>query len=201
MPKRLRRTVTAILIALSAGLAGAALPAASAKPILMPTLQGEISRQHQVWEQHVFAPVGTLQPPAPPCPENGLLPSPFSNCGLPEFPATTLPYPGNMAYWGGHVQTTPHVYLVFWGWGENGAFPAGEPCGSEPIVEGSITATLPCDPDGAGRYMANWVHQLGGTQWAGTQTQYYQAVDERLGRDDRAAHHQRHRPAGRDLGR
>jgi hypothetical protein len=45
----------------------------------------------------------TLTPPAPPCPESGMLPSPFSNCGLPETPATSLPYMGNMAYWGGHV--------------------------------------------------------------------------------------------------
>ncbi len=75
--------------------------------ILMPTLTGEIAAQHQIWSQHVFAPVGRLQPPAPPCPESGTLPAPFSNCGLPEFPATTLPTPGNMAYWGGHVQTQP----------------------------------------------------------------------------------------------
>jgi serine protease len=181
MPKRLCRIAIVTLLALGAGLAGTALSTASAKPILMPTLQGEVAQQHQIWEKHVFAPVGSLQPPAPPCPENGMLPAPFSNCGLPEFPATTLPYPGNMAYWGGHVQTNPHIYLVFWGWGENGAFPAGQPCQSEQIVEGSTTATLPCDPDGAGKYMANWVYQLGGTQWAGTQSQYYQTAKDASG--------------------
>src|ERR1700744_5327330 len=103
---------------------GCGAAAASAKTILMPTLKKEVQAQRAIWQQHVFAPVGSLQPPAPPCPENGMLPSPFSNCGLPEAPATTLPYPGNMAYYGGHVQTRPHVYLVFWGWGEKGAFPA-----------------------------------------------------------------------------
>ncbi|MGH2881647.1 MAG: hypothetical protein ACRDPA_02915, partial [Solirubrobacteraceae bacterium] len=97
-----------------------------------------------------------------------------SNCGLPEAPATTLPYPGNMAYYGGHVQVTPKEYLVLWGWGEKGAFPASQTCSSEAITEGSFTATLACDPDGAGKYMADFVQQLGGTQWAGEQTQYYQ---------------------------
>jgi hypothetical protein len=160
--------------ALAAGLLCLGAATASAKPILMPTLQNAIQAQKNIWNQHVFAPAGALQPPAPPCPENGLLPSPFSNCGLPEAPATTLPYPGNMAYYGGHVQTKPHVYLVYWGWGEKGAFPVGQPCAAETITEGTTTATLKCDPDGAGKYMANWVYQLGGTQWAGEQTQYYQ---------------------------
>src|SRR5580693_3186669 len=148
--------------------------AASADPILMPTLTKEIKSQRQIWSGHVFAPAGSLQPPAPPCPENGMLPSPFSNCGLPEFPATTLPVLGNMSYYGGHVQTTPKEYLVFWGWGESGAFPASDTCSSESITEGSLSATLACDPDGAGKYMADWVQQLGGTQWAGEQTQYYE---------------------------
>ncbi len=181
MFKRFTRIGFATLAAIGAGLLSVVVPAASAKPIYLPTLQGEIATQNQIWEQHVFAPVGKLQPPAPPCPESGLLPSPLSNCGLPEFPATTLPYPGNMAYWGGHVQTNPHIYVVYWGWGENGAFPSNEPCTAEKITEGTTTATLKCDPDGAGKYIANWVSQLGGTQWAGVQTQYYQTVNDSAG--------------------
>ncbi|MGH2876726.1 MAG: hypothetical protein ACRDNJ_14025 [Solirubrobacteraceae bacterium] len=176
-----KRSLAGTTVALAAGLLALAAPAALAKPILMPTLTKEISDQQQIWRAHTFAPQGDLQPPAPPCPENGMLPSPLSNCGLPEAPATTAPYPGNMAYWGGHVQTDPHVYLVFWGWGEKGAFPAGEPCIAEHLVEGSVRATLACDPDGAGRYMADWVSQLGGTQWAGVQTQYYQTVNDASG--------------------
>jgi serine protease len=147
----------------------------------MPTIGKEVQTQTGIWQQHVFAPVGKLQPPAPPCPESGMLPAPFSNCGLPEFPATTLPYPGNMSYWGGHVQTNPKVYLVYWGWGERGAFPATQACASQRIVEGTTTATLRCDPDGAGRYMADWAYQLGGTQWAGVQTQYYKTVADSSG--------------------
>jgi hypothetical protein len=179
MSKRFAAGACTMIAVVAAGLLSTG--AASAKPIFMPTVQAEIQSQQQYWQQHTFAPKGKIQPPAPPCPENGLLPSPFSNCGLPEAPATTLPYLGNMAYWGGHVQASPHVYIVYWGWGQKGAFPAGEPCQAENIVEGTTTATLKCDPDGAGRYMANWVYQLGGTQWAGVQSQYYQTVKDPAG--------------------
>ena len=37
-------------------------------------------------------------------------------------PVAGEPAPVNMAYFGGHVQVTPKIYLVFWGWGEPGAF-------------------------------------------------------------------------------
>jgi hypothetical protein len=171
MNTRLIRGAGAIV---AAGLISFGAQAASAKPILMPTLQKEVQSQRAIWQNHVFAPAGSLQPPAPPCPENGLLPSPFSSCGLPEAPATTLPYPGNMAYYGGHVVTNPKVYIVYWGWGESGAFPSSQTCGPETITEGSVSATLACDPDGAGKYMADFVDQMGATNWAGVQTQYYQ---------------------------
>jgi hypothetical protein len=173
MNRRIARMLGAVTVVVALAATGAT--AASAKPILMPTISKEIAKQKAIWHQHVFAPAGSLQPPAPPCPENGMLPSPFSNCGLPEFPATTLPFPGNMAYWGGHVQTAPKVYVVYWGWGESGAFPASQTCTPETITEGSSSATLACDPDGAGKYMADWVSELGGTQWAGVQDQYYQS--------------------------
>jgi serine protease len=166
------RAVGAALVV--TGILGATAVTASAKPILMLNAKREAQAQRAIWQQHVFAPVGSLQPPAPPCPESGTLPSPFSNCGLPEFPATTLPVPGNMAYYGGHVQTTPKEYLVFWGWGESGAFPASQTCTPENLTEGTFTATLACDPDGAGKYMADFVQQMGGTDWAGVQDQYYQ---------------------------
>jgi len=96
--------------------------------------------------------------------------------------ATTLPWMGNMAYYGGHVQATPHVYLIYWGWGESGAFPASQKCAAESITEGTISAALKCDPDRAGKYMADWAFQLGGTRWAGVQTQYYQTVKDPAGR-------------------
>jgi serine protease len=142
----------------------------SAKPIVMPTIAKRLAQ-----EPAIQAVDQALTPPAPPCPESGYLPAPFSNCGLPETPATSLPFMGNMAYWGGPVQVHPKEYIVYWGWGEPGAFP-GQACASESITEGSISATLACDPDGAGKYMADFVHQMGGTGWAGVSTQYYQST-------------------------
>jgi serine protease len=142
--------------------------AAAANPILMPTTSKRLQQ-----EAAIHTADQSLTPPAPPCPESGFLPSPFSNCGLPETPATSLPFMGNMAYWGGPVQVHPKDYLVFWGWGEHGAFP-GQTCAPENLTEGSITATLACDPDGAGKYMADFVQQMGGTAWANVSTQYYQ---------------------------
>src|SRR6201998_1870567 len=123
---------------------------ASASPIVMPTIATRL-----VQEPAIHAADQGLTPPAPPCPESGYLPAPFSNCGLPETPATSLPFMGNMAYWGGPVQVHPREYIVYWGWGESGAFP-GQACAPENITEGAISATLACDPDGAGKYMADF---------------------------------------------
>jgi serine protease len=67
-----------------------------------------------------------------------------------------------MAYFGGHVQVTPKVYLVFWGWGEPGAFDHTTP--------GFPTY----DPDGAAAQMTNFIRAVGGTNWANVSTQYYQ---------------------------
>jgi serine protease len=171
MNRRLLGGAGATLALAAAGVLACGATIASAKPILMLNLHKEQAKQQAYWQQHTLAPLGPIQPPAPPCPENGLSPT---GCGIPEAPATTLPWLGNMAYYGGHVQTSPKVYLVYWGWGEKGAFPSSQTCSSETITEGATTATLACDPDGAGKYMADWVYQLGGTPWAGVQTQYYQ---------------------------
>ena len=44
-------------------------------------------------------------------------------CCIPGPPARAgEPTPANMAYFGGHVQVKPKIYLVFWGWGQPGAF-------------------------------------------------------------------------------
>lgn len=123
-----------------------------------------------------------LQPPAPPCPiPPGVVPvvagTTVGPCIKgPEFPVTTVPNVGNMAYWGGRVQVHPHIYLVYLGWGRRGAFK--HPCGAPvTLVEGRIRAVLRCDPDRAGKRMADFVSQLGGTGWAGVQSQYYQVVN------------------------
>jgi len=91
----------------------------------------------------------TLQPPPACC-----LP-------VPEEPAGQ-PAPINMAYFGGHVQVTPKVYLVLWGWGEAGAF-------------SHTTPGMPNnDPDGAGARMIAFLGAIGGTSWTGVSTQYYE---------------------------
>jgi hypothetical protein len=130
-----------------------------------------------------------------PCPENGVLyPSPvpsinfpnevsyllglsgvpwvFGNCGVSELPAAGAPWMGPMAYYGGHVQVHPKEYVIYWGWNQAG-FP-GRSCSPEAFSEGTINVALPCDPDAAGKYMADFVHQMGGTSWAGVSTQYYE---------------------------
>jgi hypothetical protein len=150
----------------SAAIAAAAVLAfagtASANSIFMPNFVKEA--------QHEQA-SGGLVPPAPPCPQNVI----GQSCSIvPETPALGVPYPGNMAYYGGHVQVHPKEYLVYWGWGQSGAWPSGTKCASKRISEGSLSATLPCDPDGAGKYTADFLKQIGGTAWAGVQTQYYQ---------------------------
>jgi serine protease len=158
-------------------LAGTGAGAASAHMIKMPTLLKAI--QEQKGERAVKGTPRPIYPKAPPCPESGLLPQipgapvEFSNCGLPEFPATTLPTLGPMAYWGGFVQTHPQEFIVYWGWGQSGAFP-GQTCSSESFDDGGITTDLPCDPDGAGKYIADFVSQAGGTNWADVQNQYFQ---------------------------
>ena len=79
-----------------------------------------------------------------------------------------------MTYYGGRVQVHPKEYLVYWGWGQSGAWPSGTTCSPKTITEGSLSATLACDPDGAGKYTADFLAQAGGTSWAGVSTQYYE---------------------------
>jgi hypothetical protein len=154
-----RQNVAFAVIAAVFVLSGAAT--ASANVIRMPTLAQAIKQQQSSPQK--------LTPPAPPCPQY-----PSVSCTpVPETPALTIPFPGNMAYYGGAVQTDPHIYIVYWGWGETGAWPAGTNCSSTTFTEGSTSTTLACDPDGAGKRMADFVSQMGGTDWAGVQTQYY----------------------------
>ena len=70
-------------------------------------------------------------------------------------PVAGEPAPVNMAYFGGHVQVTPKIYLVFWGWGEKGAFD-------------HTTAGMPAnDPDGAAARMTAFIRAMGGTRVGG----------------------------------
>jgi serine protease len=136
-----KRVAVALIAAVALLLAtGATAPADTAlhKPIYMPDAS------------HVGDP--TLQPP-PVC------------CAPTGPPVAGEPAPVNMAYFGGHVQVTPKIYLVFWGWGEPGAFD-------------HTTPGMPAnDPDGAAGRMTAFVKAMGGTKWAGVSTQYYETVN------------------------
>ncbi len=57
----------------------------------------------------------------------------------------------------------PKIYLVYWGWGEAGAFD-------------HVTPGRPAnDPDGVGAPMTRFVGAIGGTSWLNIVTQYYQS--------------------------
>jgi serine protease len=139
MTKRISSACVAGCVALLLG-AGATASAGTSvhKPIFMPDAG------------HVGSP--TLQPP-PVC------------CAPTGPPVAGEPAPVNMAYFGGRVQVTPKIYVVFWGWGEPGAFD-------------HTTPGMPSDdPDGAAARMTAFIKAMGGTSWAGVSTQYYETVN------------------------
>lgn len=133
MRRLLPLLAAAAIVAFGAGSAGGATT--DHHPLYMPNAA------------HMNDPI--LQPP-PVC------------CSPVAPPPAGAPAPVNMAYFGGHVQVSPKIYLVFWGWGEPGAFD-------------HTTPGMPAsDPDGAAKLMTSFVGALGGTAWAGSQSQYYQ---------------------------
>ena len=135
---KLGAVVTAVVAALLVVGTGASADTIVHKPLYMPDTT------------HVGA--ASLQPP-PVC------------CAPAGPPGAGEPAPVNMAYFGGHVQVTPKIYIVFWGWGEPGAFD-------------HTTPGMPAnDPDGAAARMTAFIKAMGGTAWAGSQTQYYETVN------------------------
>ena len=177
MNKRISLLVPAIAVAGSLGLAAggsgaAAQSGATALPYHQPSIMFTIGQTAAInGDTTVVKPA--IQPPpvlaclpVPP-------PSPVPGC-VPPAPPAGEPWPGNMAYFGGHVQVTPKIYLIFYGWGDPGAFTAS--CATRPKGD-----HVPCDPVGAGQRMFNFTQQLGGTAWAGTQTQYYETLTDSSG--------------------
>src|SRR5436190_11477175 len=112
--KRIATLLAFGLVALSAGSTTAGADATTHHPLYMPNAANTTNP--------------ALQPP-PIC------------CAPAGPPVAGEPAPVNMAYFGGHVQVTPKVYLVLWGWGQAGAF-------------NHVTPGMPTsDPDGAGARM------------------------------------------------
>jgi serine protease len=137
MTKRISAaTLAAVAVFLGAG--GASADPVGHRPLYMADAS------------HVGSPA--LQPP-PVC------------CAPAGPPVAGEPAPVNMAYFGGRVQVTPKIYVVYWGWGEPGAFD-------------HTTPGLPAnDPDGAAARMTAFIKAMGGTKWAGVSTQYYETVN------------------------
>ena len=142
-------------LAIEASSAGAAAAGdlAGHRPIYMPNIQSTHSPA-------LVPPPVTLPPVGVP------VPAPAGTTCVPwnGVPAGQ-PAPVNMAYFGGHVQVQPRIYLVLWGWGQSGAF------------DHTVAGRPASDPDGAGAQMLAFAKALGGTQWAGVQTQYFQLVN------------------------
>jgi hypothetical protein len=137
----MKRISTALLASVALLLAAGTTASANVsghRPIYMPDAS------------HVGA--SALQPP-PVC------------CAPTGPPVAGEPAPVNMAYFGGHVQVTPKIYVVFWGWGEPGAF------------DHTVPGMPANDPDGAAARMTAFVKAMGGTKWAGVSTQFYETVD------------------------
>ncbi|HZR25909.1 MAG TPA: hypothetical protein VFA59_20080 [Vicinamibacterales bacterium] len=103
---------------------------------------------------HAMPTVGVTPPSVDVCQTLGVCPP-----GV----AAGQPMPVNMAYFGGPVQVTPKLYLVYWGWGQKGAFDHATP--------GRPTS----DPDGVGSLMSRFLYAIGGTPWAGVMTQFYES--------------------------
>ena len=155
-------------------------------PVKLLTLQSEWAKHQGQSQTAQSTPEGIVPPPTP-CPQNGLIPWPtvsgigvVPNCGVPELPiAAGEPYPGTMSYYGGHIQSHPQEYLVLWGWGDKGAF-GTRTCKSETFTvntsKGPKSFTVQCDPDGAAKYMSDFVSGIGGTEWANVQDQYYETT-------------------------
>jgi hypothetical protein len=122
--RKLTILVALAAIALFAGATSAGADVSTHHPLYMPNANNTTNP--------------TLQPP-PVC------------CAPTGPPVAGEPAPVNMAYFGGHVQVTPKIYLVFWGWGQSGAFD-------------HTTPGMPTyDPDGAAARMTAFVQAMGGT--------------------------------------
>ena len=80
------------------------------------------------------------------------------------YPSTQQASTDNLIYHGGLVETVPAVYIVYWGPEWTNGFS---------VKQGSITYTSA----GVQRYVNSFFNNVGGSPWAGVQTQYCQNID------------------------
>jgi hypothetical protein len=80
------------------------------------------------------------------------------------YPSTQQASTDNLIYHGGLVETVPAVYIVYWGPEWTNGFS---------VKQGSITYTSA----GVQRYVNSFFNSVGGSPWAGVQTQYCQNID------------------------
>ena len=80
------------------------------------------------------------------------------------YPSTQQASTDNLIYHGGLVETVPAVYIVYWGPEWTNGFS---------VKQGSITYTS----GGVQRYVNSFFISVGGSPWAGVQTQYGQNID------------------------
>jgi hypothetical protein len=147
--------MTAVL-AMQAGPVGASAAGPTSAPARNPIYMPNVQNIHNP---------ALVPPPVKLPPVCFSAPSPVGTVCVPyNVPPAGQPAPVNMAYFGGHVQVQPKIYMILWGWGQAGAF------------DHTVAGQPPNDPDGAGAQMVAFAKALGGTQWAGEQTQYFQIV-------------------------
>lgn len=79
------------------------------------------------------------------------------------YPAAQQVSANNLIYHGGLVETVPSVYLVYWGteWQQGFSFPAGSFTYTSTTVQ---------------NYVNSFFTNVGGSPWAGVQTQYCQSI-------------------------
>ncbi|TMC54818.1 MAG: hypothetical protein E6J20_02495 [Chloroflexi bacterium] len=79
------------------------------------------------------------------------------------YPSAAQIAPNNLIYHGGLVETTPSVYLVYWGteWQQGFSFTAGSFTYTNSTVQ---------------KYVNSFFTNVGGSPWAGVQTQYCQNI-------------------------
>ena len=198
MKRRLLRGVGATAVA-SLRLLGGGAVAASAKPILMPTLQKEIQMQRALWQQHVFAPVGIAAAAgAAVSGERHAARRRSPTAGCPSSRRRRCPARATWPTGAATSRSTPKEYLVYWGWGEPGAFPASQTC-----TLGDHRRGLDHRDAGVRPRRRRQVHgRLGLSSWAARSGPACRPSTTRpTRRGAQAAHHQPDRPARRDLGR